>query len=139
MLQKKDILLPISKKEVIEILNRHIQNRFIGDTVHEDGFQMHMCVAQTANRAFLTLCIKGTLAECDHGLRVSCTIRPTYLAILCGGVLCATLLDGFFKLCAGVENAPYVLIGLILNLVFQGSIAWQEHICLQRFYNWLTD
>ena len=96
---------------------------------------MHMCVAQTANRAFLTLCIKGTLAECDHGLRVSCTIRPTYLAILCGGVLCATLLDGFFKLCAGVENAPYVLIGLILNLVFQGSIAWQEHICLQRFYN----
>ena len=67
MLQKKDIILPISKKEVIEILNRHIQNRFIGDTVHEDGFQMHMCVAQTANRAFLTLCIKGTLAECDHG------------------------------------------------------------------------
>ena len=100
---------------------------------------MHMCVAQTANRAFLTLCIKGTLAECDHGLRVSCTIRPTSLAILCGGVLCATLLDGFFKLCTGVENAPYVLIGLILNLVFQGSIAWQEHICLQRFYNWLTD
>ena len=128
MLQKKDIILPISKKEVIEILNRHIQNRFIGDTVHEDGFQMHMCVAQTANRAFLTLCIKGTLAECDHGLRVSCC-----------RVLCATLLDGFFKLCAGVENAPYVLIGLILNLVFQGSIAWQEHICLQRFYNWLTD
>ena len=47
--------------------------------------------------------------------------------------------DGFVKLCTGVENAPYVLIGLILNLVFQGSIAWQEHICLQRFYNWLTD
>lgn len=139
MLQRKTLTLQISKEEAVQILNRHIQHRFIGDAVHEDGFQLHVCVARPANRTFLTLYIKGTLTECDYGLKISCTIRPTYLVILFGGILCATLLEGFFKLCAGAENTSYVLIGLIFNLAFQGSIAWQERICLQRFNSWFMN
>ena len=138
MFQKRVVMLPLSKEEANQILSHHIQRRFIGDAVHEDGFQIHVCVARASNRAFFTLCMKGTLTECNRGLRVSCTIRPTYLTMLFCGALCATLLEGFFRLCAGARNTPYVLIGLVLNLVFQGSIVWQERICLQRFINWLT-
>lgn len=136
--QKKVIMLPISKKEALQILNRHIQRRFIRDAVQEDSFQLHTRVARTDNRAFLTFYTKGTLTEDEHGLRVSYTIRPTYLAVLFSAALFATLLEGLLKLCVGTGNMPYALIGLTLNLIFQGSIAWQERVCLQRLNRWLA-
>lgn len=136
--KKKVIKLSISKDDAVQILRRHIQHRFIRDTVHEDSFQLHVCVARTANRAFLTLYMKGTLVECEHGVKVSYAIRPTYLAILFSAVLFVTLLEGFLKLCINKGDILYLLIGLIINLVFHGSIIWQEHICLQRFESWLT-
>ena len=102
------------------------------------GVYLQTSATYTPNRAFLTFYIKGTLAEDEHGLRVSYTIRPTYLAVLFSAALFATLLEGLLKLCVGTGNMPYVLIGLTLNLILQGSIAWQEHVCLQRLNRWLT-
>lgn len=138
MFRRQVIISPISKQEAVQILNRHIQRRFIRDAVQEDSFQLHTRVARTDNRAFLTFYIKGTLTEDEHGLRVSYTIRPTYLAVLLSAALFATLLEGLLKLCVGTGNMPYALIGLTLNLIFQGSIAWQERVCLQHLNRWLA-
>lgn len=138
MIQKRTILLPMPKAKAAQILKNHIQHRFIRDAVCENIFRLHICVARTANRAFLLLDIKGTLEEYDHGTRVSYIIRPTYPAILVALLLFVTLLEGLITLCIGTGSAVYTLIGLLLNIVYQGSILWQEHTCMKRFEGWFV-
>lgn len=134
---QKSISVNIRKSEAEGVLVSHTPNWFLKKTISGDTFILPMLVARTGNRMFMQLYIEGVLTENDGQTTIHCRIRPFYPAFFAAAVFFTAFMESLYHVMITPRNAlPFFLGTLLINILFHGSIRWQEKVCLERFDKW---
>lgn len=119
--------------ETMKKLSKQIRIFLPCGFVCADRFKLYKSVSNSNNRSVFLFVFDGTIHSTEQDTLVLYSIRPSLPVLLTSVFLLSALVSGVVQLLCGAKSTAFVVVGIVLNVLFNGIVMWQEIVCKEKF------
>lgn len=129
--RKLELHEPVS--DTIKKLSNQIRIFLPRGFVCANRFKLYKSVTNSNNRSVFLFTINGTFHSTEQGTLIVYSIRPSFPVLFASAFLLLALTSGVVQLLCGAKSTAFVVVGMVLNILFDGIVMWQEIVCKTKF------